>query len=473
MKIRFVHFEIAKYGGIVEEVENRLQSFKDLGHDVDIIRLTYNKDENQSRFDKQIKSLDNGSYFKDLKSDSQRGGMEKAKSSGYWKNSYYGWILPPFTNRIPVFHKDGLKMWHKAMKDVDLVFWSFMPTKTGESEGFSTWWKYFDLPESTNQVFIVHDGYFDKRSAWVTALKDKITFLECVHLAAYHSCDNIGIPRRLGMSPRMFPEKKLGIDNINDRDIDFFSAHIFKSMKKMDELVRAIRYFTYHMVAHRTIVGGADIEYNYMTSVDKVKPCYIANQKADPDLPNGLIGKRIWDLAVKAGMDYQGMLPKSKMDNYYARSKFFIDPSWSTHYAQYNRTNINSSLIEAVINGCYPVVRDYKGLEKKKLYEEDEIFNQMKAIVIPWDATPKQFAKYLTDAAKDIDKRTYKEHTDFNFQLFKKLSGAPENAKTTLSILDGNLEDLVIGEDSEAVLLQTFDVMENFFGIELPINWER
>ena len=210
MKIRFVHFEIAKYGGIVEEIENRLQSFKDQGHDVDIIRLTYNKSENEKRFKSQIKSLEDGSYFDKLKKDSQRGGMEKAEASGYWKNSYYGWVLPPFTNRIPVFSSDGLSMWRKAMEGVDLVFWSFMPTKTSEAEGFSGWWEYFDLPDTTEQVFIVHDGYFDKRSSWVTALKEKMRFLECVHLAAYHSCENIAIPRRLGLSPRMFPEKKLG-----------------------------------------------------------------------------------------------------------------------------------------------------------------------------------------------------------------------------------------------------------------------
>ena len=472
MKIRFVHFEIAKYGGIVEEIENRLQSFKDLGHDVDIIRLTYNKNENLKRFNTQTGDLESGKYFENLKHDSQRGGMEKAEGSGYWKNSYYGWMLPPFTNRIPVFHPDGLSMWRKAMEDVDLVFWSFMPTKTGVAEGYEEWPKYFDLPDTTEQIFIVHDGYFDKRSSWVTALKDKIKFLECVHLAAYHSCDNIAIPRRLGMSPRMFPEKKLG-NSLEGRNIDFFSAHIFKSMKKMDELIRAIPYLSVEMPDHITIVGGADIEYNYMTSIKKVKPNYLANIKSDPDLPESLIGERIWDLAETSGMDYQGMLPKSTKDKNYKHSKFFIDPSWSTHYAQYNRTNINSSLIEAVINGCYPVVRDYEGLEKQKLYEEDEIFNEMKAIVIPWYATPRQFADFLLEAIEKLTPEIYKEHTDHNFELFKRVAGARENAKTTLRILDGDLHDLVIGEDSDSVIEQTFDVMENFFGINLPIEWEK
>ena len=123
----------------------------------------------------------------------------------------------------------------------------------------------------------------------------------------------------------------------------------------MDELVRAIPYVAEEIPEHVTIVGGADIEYNYMTSIKKVKPNYLANKKSDPDLNDELIGERIWDMAEIYGMDYQGMLPKSTMDEYYKRSKYFIDPSWSTHYAQYNRTNINSSLIEAVINGCYPV----------------------------------------------------------------------------------------------------------------------
>lgn len=471
MKIRFVHFDIAKYGGIVEEIENRMQSFKDLGHDVDIVRLTYNKDENLNRYNKQVADLESGKYFEGLKHDSQRGGMEKAEVSGYWKNSYYGWILPPYTNRIPVFNPKGLEMWYEAMEDVDLVFWSFMPTKNGSSEGFDTWFKYFDLPESTKQVFIVHDGYFDIRSSWITALKDKIMFLECVHLAAFHSCANIGIPRRLGVSPRMFPE--FMHENIKeDREIDFFSAHIFKSMKRMDELIRAIPHVDTEM-NHTTIVGGADIEYNYMTSEKKVKDCYLASIKRDPQLSPDDVGRKIWDMALESGMDYQGLLPKAKMNEYYQNSKFFIDPSWSKHYAQYNRTNINSSLIEAVINGCYPVIRDYSGLEKKKLYEEDELFNKLNAIVIPWDATPIEFAQALTDAVCHIDDEQYYLETAHNFEVLKEYSGAIANAEATLKIIDGDPLDLEIGEDSEVVLLQTFDIMENFFGIELPIQWKR
>ena len=43
LKIRICTFDIAKYGGIVKNVESRVQAFKDMGHDVDIIFLTYNK----------------------------------------------------------------------------------------------------------------------------------------------------------------------------------------------------------------------------------------------------------------------------------------------------------------------------------------------------------------------------------------------------------------------------------------------
>jgi len=473
MKIIFAHFEIAKYGGIVEEIENRMQSFKDLGHEVDIVRLTYSKDESLKRFDKLNKELEDGSYFNGMKKDSQRNGMEKGTASGYWKNSYYGWVLKPYTNLIPTKHPNALKMWNDKVADADLIFWSFMPTKCKESEGFNDWYKYFDLPESTQQFFVVHDGYFDVRSAWVTALKDKIKILECVHLAAFHSCKNIEIPRRLGLSPRVFPDSLIGSKSKSERKIDFFSAHIFKSMKKMDELIRCIPHCNEGEKQYSFKVGGADIEYNYMTSKDKTKENYRVNLKTDPDINEEFVGERIWDVAIVYGMDYEGLLPKQQMDKYYKNSKFFIDPSWSSHYAQYNRTNINSSLIEAVINGCYPVVRDYKGLEKQKFYDEDEIFNQIRAIVIPWDATPKQFAEYLKKAVENITDEQYDRDTKHNFELFKNLSGADVSARKLLNIYEGELEDLTIGEDSDEVILQTYDVMNNWFKIELPIKFEK
>lgn len=471
-KVRFVHFEIAKYGGIVEEIEQRLQAFKDLGWDADIIRLTYKKSESEKYYKGKVKELESGEYFKELKSDSQRAGMEKAISSGYWKNPYYGWVLPPYTNLIPVFHDNALEFWNKAMEGVDLVFWSFMPTKTGSAEGFSEWWKYFDLPESTQQVFIVHDGYFDQRSAWVTALKDKITFLECVHLAGFNSCNNIAIPRRNSIIPRRFPNQmyeKLK----SDREVDVFSAHIFKSMKKMDDIIRAIPHFSKRVKGHKTIIGGADIEYNYMTSETKTKPCYIADKNRDPDLFDGLEGKRIWDNALQYGMDYRGLLAEKTMIEFYQNSKFYIDASWSKHYAQYESTHINSTTIDAAINGCYPVLRDYRGLTKNVMYKDDFFFDNIKAVIIPWDATPKQFADMLADAYYNIDDEQYYFDTQHNFEMFYKRADSLQIALQILKTLDGEYDELHLGEDSDNVILQTYDVMENFFKIKLPIEWKK
>ena len=154
LKIRICTFDIAKYGGIIQNVESRIKAFKEMGHDVDIIMLSYQKTISTSSFERKLKELESGKFQKDKDLKSQNGGYSKSPITGYWRNSYYGWHLPPVTNKIPVFHEDALKMFHDAVDDCDIVFWSFTPTKTNEAKGFDFWPKFFDLPKSVKQVRI-------------------------------------------------------------------------------------------------------------------------------------------------------------------------------------------------------------------------------------------------------------------------------------------------------------------------------
>ncbi|MEO6683454.1 MAG: hypothetical protein ABIN48_11595, partial [Ginsengibacter sp.] len=185
LKIRICTFEIAKYGGMITNIEGRIRAFQEMGHDIDIIILSYQKTISHASYTRKLKDLESGKFQDTKELKSQNGGYSKSEITGYWRNSYYGWHLPPVTNKIPVFHEDGLKMWHDAVDDCDIVFWAFMPTKTSFAKGFSTWPQFFDLPKNVTQIMGIHDGYFDVRSSWVRYLSSKIKYLDCAHVSAY------------------------------------------------------------------------------------------------------------------------------------------------------------------------------------------------------------------------------------------------------------------------------------------------
>jgi len=475
MKILIADFEIAKYGGIIEHVTAKVKALKSLGHTVDIAQLS-NSATNQKTYDNKIKEFESGRFQDKLKTNSQNGGYEYDEATCYWKNNYYGFFLPP-SNRIGVFEKNALERWHNLVKDFDLIMWNFMPTKSsawGKGD-FSFWWKFFDLPTSDiKQIFIVHDAYFDIRASNITALKDKILFLECAHIAAYRCCENIGIPRTLLLNPRFLKEgDNMPLKIMSKRKNDFFAAHIFKSMKHVDDLIRAIPYLDEE---YSVKIAGSGIEQAYMVAPTKCKETYKVSRKRDPDISKKYIGEKIWDVAEKFGMKYLGQISGEDVRKNLFNSKFAVDPSWAQHYANYCRTHINGFIIEAMLSGCYPVLRDYKGLikgETKDLY--DPLFENIRAIIIPWDATPKQFAEILKKAS-EMSSSKYLKDTKWNFDLVHELFNAKKNIKEVIRLVKGGKKlvnkELDKGKDSENVKKITNEIMEDFYGITLPIRWE-
>lgn len=481
MKILIADFAIAKYGGIVEHVVSKVRAFKALGHEVDIAQLTA-ASTTQSAYDKKVKRLESSEFNDKLKINSQAGGYEYDPYSCYWKNNYYGFFLPP-SNRIGVFEKDALERWLKLIEGVDLIIWNFMPTKSSAwgTGDFSFWWKFFDLPtDEVKQVFVVHDAYFDVRASNITALKDKIMFLECAHIAAYKCCAHIAIPRTLLLNPRYLDDKaRMPIRMMNQRKVDFFAAHIFKSMKHVEDLIRAIPYFNMDsQVAEHPYsveIAGSGIEQAYMVAEEKIKPVYICNRKTDPDLNKDLDGTiSNWERGVDHGMNYLGQISSDEVTRKLQNSKFAIDPSWCKHYAQYCRTHINGFIIEAMLNGCYPVLRDYRGLEKGSEEIYDPLFESIRAIIIPWNATPKQFAKALKEASL-MNPAKYLKDTKYNFELVHELFNAKKNAEEVIRLVKGGgkliKKELEVGQDSDNVTKITKEIMEDFYNIELPIQW--
>lgn len=481
MKILIADFEIAKYGGIVEHVTAKVKALKALGHEVDIAQLSPSQTM-QKFYDKKIAEFKSGAFQDKIKINSQGGGYEYDEASGYWKNNYYGFFLPP-SNRIGVFEPDALERWHRLIEGVDLIMWNFMPTKSSawnkEGMKFDFWWKFFDLPtDKVRQMFIVHDAYFDVRASNVTALKDKIMFLECAHIAAYQCCKNIGIPRTLLLNPRYLEDDaKMPIRMMNKRETDFFAAHIFKSMKHVDDLIRAVPHLNRNMYneEYSVKIAGSGIEQAYMVAPTKCKEPYKVSAKRDPDIHSSFYGQKIWDVGVKYGMEYLGQISGEQVRENLLNAKFAVDPSWADHYANYCRTHINGFIIEAMLCGCYPVLRDYRGLVKgcEEIY--DPLFESIRAVIIPWDATPKQFAEALRKA-RQMSPAKYLRDTKYNFDLVHELFNAKTNMKEVIRIVRGGdklvRKELECGKDSENVKRISSEIMEDFYGIALPIEWE-
>ena len=479
MKIFIADFVIAKYGGIVEHVSAKAKALKALGHEVDLVQFTA-ASTTQRTYDKKVAELKSGSFQTKLKINSQNGGYEFDEATGYWKNNYYGFFLPP-SNRIGVYEKGAVERWKKMAEDVDLIIWNFAPTKSSEWERkdgskFNFWWQFFDLPSTTAQMFVVHDAYFDVRASNISALKDKIWFLECAHVAAYGCCENIGIPRTLLLNPRYIDDDaRMPVRAMGARKIDFFAAHIFKSMKHVDDLIRSIPHLNYGSKQYSVRIAGSGIEQAYMVAETKCKEPYKVSQKRDPDINASYYGQRIWDVGEEYGMEYVGQISGEAVRENLLNAKFAVDPSWAEHYANYCRTHINGFIIEAMLCGCYPVLRDYRGLIKggKEIY--DPLFESINAVIIPWNATPCQFADALQKAAA-MNPAKYLKDTRENFALVKELFNAKNNMEEVLKLVRGGRkrikQELECGQDSETVRRVTIDIMEDFYGIELPIEWE-
>lgn len=477
MRILIADFEIAKYGGIVEHVTAKVKALKALGHVVDIAQLSAAAT-TQKTYDNKVKKFEDGTFSEGLKVNSQNGGYEYDEATGYWKNNYYGFFLPP-SNRIGVFEKNALERWHNLVEKFDLIMWNFMPTKSsawGKGD-FSFWWKFYDLPtDKIKQIFIAHDAYFDVRASNVTALREKILFIECAHIAAYRCCEHLGIPRTLLLNPRYLEEgARMPIKMMQKREIDFFAAHIFKSMKHVDDLIRAVPHFN-QKSEYSVQIAGSGIEQAYMVAPTKCKEPYKVSRKRDPDIDSEYLGQKIWDVAEQYGMEYLGQISSEEVNRKLRNAKFAIDPSWAAHYSQYCRTHINGFIIEAMLNGCYPVLRDYRGLMKgvdEDLY--DPLFENINAIIIPWNATPKEFAKALKKAER-ISPAKYLKDTRENFALVHELFNAKNNMKEVIRLVKGGKKlvnkELEKGKDSPTVKKITKEIMEDFYHIDLPIEWE-
>jgi len=362
MKILMTMYQIQDYGGIINHVEFLAQGLKELGHEVDFrMLIPRDKYTPMRKLPKDIREY-----------------TTKLEGTGYPHHQARGWIRVP---KIPYLSSYHRKNFVHDMGKYDAVLWHIpVPTLNKDNEGVKEWLELYD--NGTKNIAIIHDGNLPHLYPHLAKVSKHFIGSVCVHNSAYESSAKMDLPRTMICNP--FDVTQENLNSFEERT-GLVAVQIFKAWKRMDTLVRAISYMKNEQ---SKIVGGAGIEYRYMTSKDKCKEKYF-----EPD------GTRIWDNALKHGMHYAGVLPNEKVFSILKNARVQIDPSWSVKYSGFG-SHFNRTTVEAIICGAVPMATDLGMItsSEKVKHPFHSHGDKQNYIQIPHDSTPQEFADIVDDA---------------------------------------------------------------------------
>jgi len=361
MKILMTLFDIQDYGGIINHAENLAAGFKELGHSVDFVKLCAKHKFGTPRTitDEslpQYRRLGTGLFFHQAK--------------GWW------W---PNDNKVAYLDETARERFVDNCANYDAVLWHIpVPTTNKDNAGVNEWLALYS--GATKNIAIIHDGNMPELYPHLAYVSHYFHGMVCVHESAYHSGSCIGLPRKLIVNPfDISPQPNTGINEFGNRD-GFTAVQVFKAWKRVDDLIRAIPKMS-NKEAKR--IGGAGIEYRYMTSQDKCKPKYFDEQ-----------GDRIWDKALRYGMVYAGTIPTDVHYSMLRQSKLQIDPSWSKKYSKFG-AHFNRTTVEAILCGAVPVATDL-GMKNSEVFKAGQNYIQLQA-----GGSPQDFADVIDEAVSN------------------------------------------------------------------------
>ena len=357
MKILMTLYQIQDYGGIINHVEFLAKGLKELGHEVDLCMLVPKH---------QIKER-----FKPI------GGMFEKVGTGYSHHQAKGW---PNIRKYPYLNDRVRQRFRENCSKYDAVLWHIpVPTLNKDNKGVSEWVELYD--NGSKNIAIIHDGNLPKLYPHLLLVSKWFHSAVCVHESAFHSAVDLDMYRKMIVNP--FDLSSMVTELDWERREGFAAIQVFKAWKRVDTLIRAIPYIDeYDSNPLRKVtkcIGGAGIEYRYMTSKEKCKPKYF-----DTD------GNKIWDVALANGMEYVGTIPNSHVLEILKDRKLQIDPSWSKKYSEYG-AHFNRTTVEAMIMGAVPVATDL-GMKNSQIFYGGENF-----IEVPHTAAPEEFAEIIND----------------------------------------------------------------------------
>lgn len=352
-KILLALYDICDLGGIINWVEHLCHGFNQLGVEFKLVRLETKQSVQSRQSSVDITDLSLG-------------------HTGLYYDQRAGWRFPT-ENRVALLSTD----WVKYTSAYDLVVWVVpVPSKKNVQAG---WQSLYDINKP--QVMVIHDGNLNKMYPHAYDVMDKCVAVAGVHDCAYGSVDdskltkcikrlipNAQIPRPLTFNDNRSLKSKLTV----------FSLQTFKRWKRVDDLVRAVPY-----IKNKVVLAGGGIEYYYMTSSTKRKPCY----------------GDIWEKALENDMDYLGYINEAERDLMLRKSRLLIDSSWSKGYSQYG-SHFNRVFVDAVLAGCLPACRDL-------LMDGNSFFSPDDYVTIPYDVTPKEYAEVVNSSFGIGEKEYY------------------------------------------------------------------
>ena len=376
MKFLMTLFQIQDYGGIINHAEHLTKGLKELGHEVDF-RILVPKSAVSNK--QLMRGRSNHEGYKSLE-----GG------TGYMFHQARGWKGVP---KVPYVSKQARQQFKEDCSKYDAVLWHIpVPTLNKDNAGIKEWLELYD--HGSKNIAIIHDGNLPKLYPHLISVSKHFHAAVCVHESAYNSAEYLNIPRKLILNPFDI-HGELGPE-FSKRD-GLMAVQIFKAWKRVDTLIRAIPHVRPYA---DMFVGGAGIEYRYMTSKEKCKPQYF-----------DAYGNRIWETALKHGMRYLGVLENKAVLDLLKKVKLQIDPSFSKKYSGYG-AHFNRTTIEAMINGAVPMATDL-GMKDSQIFKSGKNF-----IEIPHTATPEEFGDIINDSL--INKAQWETIRDNNMSLLYK-----------------------------------------------------
>ena len=357
MKFLMTLFQIQDYGGIINHAEYLTKGLKELGHEVDF-RVLVPKGAVSNK--KSMRGSNEG--FTKLE-----GG------TGYLFHQARGWRDVP---KVPYVSKQARQQFKEDCSKYDAVLWHIpVPTLNKDNANITAWLDLYD--HGSKNIAIIHDGNLPKLYPHLISVSKHFHAAVCVHESAYNSAEYLDIPRKLILNPFKI-HGNYGLE-FDQRD-GFMAVQIFKAWKRVDTLIRAIP----HVKPYTDMfVGGAGIEYRYMTSKEKCKPQYFDSY-----------GNRIWESALKHGMNYLGVLENKTVLEMLQKVKLQIDPSFSKKYSGYG-AHFNRTTVEAMIKGAVPMATDL-GMKDSQIFKSGQNY-----IEIPHTATPEEFGGIINDSLKN------------------------------------------------------------------------
>lgn len=396
-------------GGFPQHVETIIRAFKDLGHKVDFYYLDYCEGDKADYFAKKVREWEKRTYTKA----GQKGKLSKGIGTGEYYDPETGWMCPvtPY-KRL----EDKIKLKNK-LETYDAVFWHtpfWFKQKPVLND--TDWVKLVNLINPVN-IMLHHDGNIRSNSAWMYFIGKYFDRMITVHPASYNATSVFETPRTLIFNPQDLSNvqwDKTNYDKIKETGI-LFSMQNWKGSKHVDDLMRATPYMINGV---NVFAAGHGIEARYIYgSEQKMKPKYYTNKKDDPDLLDEYEGMLLRDWAeLTENFTKQFWLTEKERDLMLSESAFFIDTAWYTISKKYG-SHFSRTLIEAMMAGVVPIARNY-GLSDN-VFGVGEVFEAKENyIMIPHDATPKEFADIVNKAYR-MDREEYDRIVHNNYQLLE------------------------------------------------------